>query len=289
MKHTFLTVCSLLIMTAPITAQNMRRYGNTSESQHELSIYGLGGYSPMVYTLDKDGSASGNMGGGAGLGYTYNISSSFGIVTGVEMTTYGAETSFDYIADEYTEEMVKQPYRFLYSLKNYEEKQRVTVFSIPIMARYSFPLGSGSTDFYAAGGFKLGFPVSAKADITPGTATTSIHGILEDVPYTNLPNHGLVTDALLPNTEKDLELGFSATFTLEAGARFSLTDRIDLYTGLYFDYGLNSIQKTNDRHLLEYNQSNETVFIHNSVLNTGLTDKTNLLSVGLKLRVGFKL
>jgi opacity protein-like surface antigen len=288
MKHTFLTVCCLLIMTATITAQNVRKYGNTSESKHELSIYGFGGYSPISYTLDKNGYVSESIGGGAGLGYTFNISSSFGIVTGVEMTMYGAEASFDNITDKYKEETIERPYEFSYSLKNYKEKQSITVFSIPVTAQYGLPLG-GSSKFYAAGGFKFGFPTSVKADITPGTATTSMHGIPEDVIYEDMPHHGLVTDKVLPSTQKEPELGFSAALALEAGVGFALTDRINLYTGAYFNYGLNNILKTDDRHLLEYNSADETTFIHNSVLDTGLTNKATLLSIGLKLRIGFKL
>jgi hypothetical protein len=57
---------------------------------------------------------------------------------------------------------------------------------------------------------------------------------------------------------------------------------------VYFDYGLNSIRKTKGRHLLEYDQFNETL-IHNSILDTGLLSRANLLSVGLKLRIGFRL
>jgi opacity protein-like surface antigen len=280
-------------MTAA-TAQNVQN-NRQRESKHELSIYGLGGYSPIVYTLDKNGSVSGGAGGGggAGLGYTFNLNSSFGIVAGVEMTMYGAEASFEEIPDKYTEETVDRPYEFSYTLKNYKEKQSVTMFSIPVMAKYGVPIGGGSTQFYAAGGFKLGFPVSAKADIASGTTTTSVYGIIEQVLYENIdmPHNGLVVDALLPNTKKDLELGFSATLALEAGLSFTLTDKINLYTGAYLDYGLNSIQKTDNRHLLEledhYDQPSK--FIYNSVLDTGLTEKINLMSVGLKLRIGFRL
>jgi hypothetical protein len=284
MRNIFLTVCCLLVVMAA-TAQDVQK----NESKHELSIYGLGGYSPVNLALDRGGSKSGSMGGGAGLGYTFNINSSLGIVTGVEMTVYGTETTFDNISGEYTEGRDEQQLKFSYSLNNYKEKQSVTMFSIPIMAQYSLPLGGGSTKFYASGGFKLGFPMSAKADITPGTAITSGYYAHENIIYKDLPQHGFVTNAALPNVKQDLETGFSAALAIEAGARFTLTDKIDLYTGAYLDYGLNSIQKTSDRHVLEYDSSNETRFKHNSVLDTNLVSKANLLSVGLKLRIGFKL
>jgi hypothetical protein len=284
MRNIFLTVCCLIVFTAA-TAQDAQR----NEQKHELSIYGLGGYSPVNLALDSRGSKSGSMGGGAGLGYTFNINQSLGIVTGLEMTVHGAEITFDNIPGEYVEGTGEGELHFMYSLRNYKEKQSITVFSIPVMAQYSLPLGSGSAKFYASGGFKLGFPLSAKADIEPGTAKTSGYYPHENITYENLPQHGFVTDAALRNVKQDLKPGFSAALALEAGARFSLNDRIDLYTGVYFDYGLNSIHKTGDRHILEYDSFNETTFKHNSVLDTGLVSKANLLSAGLKLRIGFRL
>jgi hypothetical protein len=211
------------------------------------------------------------------------------MVTGIEMTVYGAEISFDNVSGEYVEGTGEQQLQFSYSLNNYREKHSVTTFSIPIMAQYGLPLGRGATKFYASGGFKLGFPIVAKTEITPGTATTSGHYTHENIVYRNLPQHGFVTNTALPNVKQDLKPGFSAALAIEAGARFSLTGKIDLYAGTYLDYGLNSIQKTNKRHLLEYDSFNETTFKHNSVLDTGLISKANLLSAGLKLRIGFKL
>jgi hypothetical protein len=291
MRNIFLTVCCLTVFTAA-TAQYNRRYGQ--ESKHELSIYGLGGYSPVSLALDSRGSKSGSMGGGAGLGYTFNINSSIGIVTGIEMAMHGAEISFGNIPDEYVEGTGEGELHFMYSLSGYKEKQSITVFSIPVMAQYSLPLGGGSTKFYASGGFKIGFPLSGKAEITPGTATASGHYSYEDETYEDLPQHGMVTDLVLRNVKQDLKPGFSASLALEAGARFSLTDRISLYTGVYFDYGLNSIQKTDSRHLLEYDSnpeltSYESILKRNSVLETGLVSRANLLSAGLKVRIGFKL
>jgi hypothetical protein len=290
MKHIFLTVLAISGLLIATTAKAQEKEKEKQDvPKHELSVYGVGGYSSIVYTLEANGDRSGGMGAGAGLGYTFNISSSFGIVTGVEMSTYSSEASFDNVQGTYSEGTGSSPFDFSYSLKNYKEKQSVTLFSIPVMAQYGLPLGGGSTKFYVSGGLKLGFPISAKADLTSGVATTSIYGKYEDIEYVNIKQHGLVTNEPLPSVNKDIDLGFSIALALEAGARFSLSDRIGLYTGVYFDYGLNSIQKVNDKHLLEYDKSNETTFKRHSVLNTGFTDKVNLMSVGLKIRVGFGL
>jgi hypothetical protein len=289
MKHIFLTVLAIsgILITTTANAQEKR--------QHELSIYGIGGYSPIVYTLDANGGRSGGMGAGAGLGYTFNISSSFGIVTGVEMSTYSSEASFSSVSDNYPreeKELDLDEYRVSYSQNDYNETQNVTMFSVPVMAQYSLPLGSGLTEFFVSGGFKLGFPMNAKADIQPvGTATTKVYFAYEKVEYggPEVEQHGFVTNKQIPGDNRKIDLGFSASLALETGLRFSLTDNIGLYTGVYFDYGLNNIQKVNDKHLLEYYFADKSTFKHYSVLNTSFTDKVNLMSIGLKIRIGFGL
>jgi hypothetical protein len=292
----FLTVCSLMMMmiTTAAKAQEAQR---TDLLKHELSVYGTGGYSPLSLALTVDGTTSSGIGGGAGASYTYNFNPSLGIVVGVEMSTYNSEVSVGRISGEYEEGTGNEMFRFSYTLNSYRETQNITVFSIPVMAQYSLPLGGGSTRFYASGGLKLGFPVSAEAEISPGTATTSGYLSHEMVRYENLREHGFGTDIKLPDSKKDIDVNFSASLALETGIRFTLTDKIGLYTGVYFDYGLNSIQKVNDKHpleydakhLSEYDAKNESPFIYHSLLNTSLTDKVKLMSVGLKLRIGFKL
>jgi hypothetical protein len=289
MKHIFLTVLTVFCLSTVTATAQTQGEEKRDVQKHELSIYGTGGYSSLSCTLPGSDSKSGSTGGGAGLGYTFNISPSLGINTGIEMTAYGSEVSFGSISGEYDEKMGEYLLKFSYSLKNYKEVQSLTLFSVPVMAQYSLPLGSGgSMKFYASGGFKFGFPVSSTADITPGTATASGYYSYENVNYENLPKHGFVNNVALPAVEKTFDAGFSTALALETGLRFTLTDKIGLYTGLYFDYGLNSIQKTNDKHLLEYDITNEST-LNNSVLNTGLTDKVNLFSIGLKVRVSLNL
>jgi hypothetical protein len=277
-----------MIFTAA-TSQSYRRYGQRHSTKHELSISCFGGYSPIKFALDNSGKKSGVMGGGAGIGYTFNINPSLGILTGVEMSVYGAEASFDNISGDYSSGTGEQEMRFFYSLSGYSEKISLTMLSIPVMAQYSLSIGGGSTKFYAAAGLKLGFPSSATADVKPGTAITYGHYAHEDVEYRDLPQHGFVTDLLLPDVKQKLKPGFSTALALETGLRFTLTDKIDLYTGCYLDCGLNSIQKTRDRHPLEYDPFNETTFKHSSVFDASQVSKATLLSAGLKLKIGFKL
>jgi hypothetical protein len=290
-SSTVLQISYIGVRTAEVEAvDNMTvRLYTSSFAAGQFSVYTFIGLPGLKYRLEG-GTQSAEIGVGNGIGYSVQIGKSWRIETAVEYAIYGNKVSYDAFSEEYEEKMDDYLMKFSYSLKNYKETQSLILFSVPVMLQYGLPLGrGGSMKFFVSGGFKFGFPVSATADITPGTVTTSGYYSYEGVNYGNLPQHGFVNDLVLPNTKKDIEVRFSTALALETGLYFTLTDKIGLYTGLYLDYGLNSIQKVNDRRLLEYDAANESTFKYNSVLNTGLTDKVNLFATGLKVRISFNL
>jgi hypothetical protein len=207
------------------------------------------------------------------------------MVTGVEAAMYGSKISFDYLSGEYVEGRSLNLFRFSYSLSGYEETQEVLALSVPVMMQ--FTLGRGSTKWYFACGAKLGLPISARAGIKPGTATTTGYYAHEDITYSDNPLLGFVTNAALPDTDSDIELGYSASATVEFGRRFNIGSSTGLCISLFADYGLSDIRKTKNKSLLEYDSSNPSQFIHNSVMNTDLVDNVNRISAGVKIKISF--
>jgi hypothetical protein len=271
MKNIFLLICLLLTVNIA-TAQS-----------HEFSIYASGGMSSLSYKFDA-GTVSGGFGGGGGVGYTYNISPKFGITTGVGFAMYGSKATSDGFSGQYSTFDDGDELQFSYTVATgYEETQSATLLTIPVMAQYRAPFGSGSMSFYAAGGLKLGLPISAKTLIT-SVSTSSGHYLYENQTYENLPQHGFIRAVGGSKMKSDVDLGFATILALEAGLRFSLSEKTGLYTGLFLDYGLNSIQKSNDKHAIEYQSPNSSQV--NSILNTGMVDKINLMSVGIKVKLG---
>jgi hypothetical protein len=130
---------------------------------------------------------------------------------------------------------------------------------------------------------KFGLPVSAHANINPGAVNALGEYEHEGQTYTNLQQHGYPEGTQLPAVKSDIDLGFSVAATLEAGALIR-----KFYVGAYLDYGLNSMQKTKNKHPLEYQESGSSMLACNSILNTGLVDKINLFSVGLKMKILFQ-
>jgi hypothetical protein len=254
---------------------------------HEFSIHAGGGLSSLSYKFAA-GKTEGGIGGGGGVGYTYYINDNFGIATGLGVALYGAKTTSDAFSDQYDIQDNNDNLRFTYSIAGgYEENQRATLLTIPVMLQYRAPFGYySSMSFYAAGGVKLGLPMSAKATIMSNNTTSGYYSY-ENLTYENLPQHGFVNEMEGDMIKSDIDLGLATILALEAGLHFSLGETTGLYTGLFLDYGVNNIQKSKDKHVIEYQPANSSQFKYNSILNSGMVDKINLMSVGIKVKIAF--
>jgi hypothetical protein len=226
----------------------------------------------------EGGSVSTGFGFGGRLGYSFAVNPSWKAGTALELSMYNNKVSFGTLSDKYEHGTGEDKSLFSYSLNSYEEKQSVAMVSIPVTLQYQT---GDNIRFCVSGGVKFGLPVSAQASITPGTVN-DVSGKYdhEGQTYTNLPQHGYPEGTKLPAVKSDIDLGFSVAATLEAGVLIR-----KFYAGAYLDYGLNNMQKTKDKHPIEY--QNSSMLVHNSILNTGLVDKINLFSVGLKVKMTF--
>ncbi|MDR1595099.1 MAG: hypothetical protein LBS43_11555 [Prevotellaceae bacterium] len=286
MKQILIIIACLMIVNMS-EGQERNKYFSLRESAiHEFSVYGMGGLSSLNYTLSSGGSQSNGFGGSGGIGYTFNISDSWGVTTGAEIGIFGSKIAYGSLNDSY-EGYADDYFSLTYSMNNYEEQHKVTLFSVPLMAQFKRPLGGGFTHFYFAGGFKIGLPVTAKATIAPRTISASGYFHYEEVEYVDLDEYGLANNLQLPKTTADVDLSFSAAAIVETGVRFSLRDNIALYAGAFLDYGLNSISSINDQPLVSYYQTyTSSTFGHNSILSTHHAD-ASIFSAGLKIRLSF--
>ena len=254
-----------------------------SENNHEFAFYGAGGMTNLMYKLSEDGSKAGGFGGGAGVSYTYNFSYELGLSVGGEITSYGGnKADYKTITETYNGtddngDDVKYEFKF----NNYMEDQKVALLSVPVKLIYRLQL-SNTTDLYAAGGVKVGLPVSAKSDVS-GKVSSAGYYSYEDLTYHDLQEHGFFTDRDVNVKGKKIDLGIAAMLSFEAGFHFCFGENAGLYAGLFIDYGMNDMRKTKNKHLVNYNEA----VTYESVLNTGLSDKLNLMSVGLKLQFAF--
>jgi hypothetical protein len=260
------------------------------ELRYEIALYGGGGMSALNYSLDNSGSKTDGTGGISGLigiAYTWNISNYFGIVTGMELSSYGAKTTYDAISGEkrYSDGFVHHS-TFNYLMNNYIEEQSVTILSIPLMLQYSVPL-EDDKKFYMLGGFRLGLPINSEAAIFPGTVSTWGYFSYENRTYTDLPKLGYVSSNKPGSITNDIDMDISLIASFETGVRFVLTPNILLYIGAYIDYGLNNIRSTSAKDLLNYQETEPSVFKYVSALNTSHVNQVKIFGAGLKVKIAF--
>ena len=270
--YTALAVCLLLANT--VEAQVPKR-----ASHEEYLLYVSAGASNLKYSLANGGEAKGGTGFGAGMEYVCNVSYGFGFSMCAELSSFHGKAMFKSLTETYDaiDDMGKAM-EYSYSIDNYTEKQNMMLLSIPILVRFKVPAGRRSS-FYFAGGMKFGFPVLSESKASGENLRSTGYYRHENITYSDLPEHGFFSGVNISG-EKSVIKGFSTmtTATVEAGMRFSWEKHV-LYAGAYCDYLFNyAIPKS--RHPLNYSQA----ITYESVLNSPLSSKLNMMSIGLKVR-----
>jgi hypothetical protein len=280
----------------------------TLYAQYEFSIYGTTGSSYINYSLNHAAIPSGNgtayteggkLQSGIGLGYTYSLTPQWGLVSGLEIKSFTANvdvTSLDdrsrelYSYDGRTEDMY-----FNSRLFGFNERQRITRLQIPLLAEFRFPYYGDGFVWFVAAGAKLGFNMSGKYEAKANRLVTTGYFPEWEQTLHNVPEHGFADRNNLSWSDKLNDFGFNLSFTAETGARWSVTRHLGIYAGIYFDYGYASVTTKPETGIVNYQPDNRNTFAYGSILtsaqqNSGerFIDKINLLSIGVKLKIGWK-
>jgi hypothetical protein len=243
----------------------------------ELSIYGGSGLSTFIKNA-KEGNESFWFGGILGFGYTYFSTPSLGFGSGLEMTFYNAEYNLKkYNQPSYTFiDPSAGEMKFHSTIYGYKDEQSVMLLQIPFMLQYLHNYGGKL--FYATAGTKIGIPLTGKSKVFADSIINSGHGEYTDAEYSsNIYKHRGFGTFPEQKSEKKLPLQTIVLLSAETGIKWKLNEELRLYTGIYFDYGLNSVTKRNFDRVVEYKNPD---FVFNN-----LTDEIKPLAIGLKVKI----
>jgi len=268
------------------------------DNKHEVSVHVAGGLSTLDYE-PAFGDHKNGVGGNFGIGYTYYFVKNLGINTGVEFSLYNSKMkkeSFNNVLKPLIDPSDGELYDFYSSIKNYEEKQKAMYIQVPIMLQYE---NGDKNKWFVSAGIKLGIPVKGKYKSSASEITNK--GFFHDTSNWGETQEfmGFGTYSNYKNDE-DIDFRVACLFSMELGMKWGLTDKMSLYTGAYFDYGLNDIVKGgHGKNFIKIEETNEGLnAINNSILNSSigyssntflqeLTDRVVPMGVGLKLRLSF--
>ena len=252
MKRTIIIIATLLTCLGA-AAQNF--YSS------EYSFY-IGGGVSGFRTNPTEGKAFQGGTVTAGIGYHYFFNPQWGIGTGANFAFYNDGISInDYHKQQAAiNKETGSPFDFHVSMFGYKEKHRAVMVAIPLMLQYQ---SEGETAFYAAMGGKVGIPLSAK-NSPEGVFTTSGYFPNVNVTYENLPEYGFVHNQPFPGDKTNLKLKTAFLATAEFGVKWLTAEKINVYTGVYADYGLNSTLKSDGVNLVTYQTDAPAIFAYNS-------------------------
>ncbi len=297
-------IIALGLFAVSTIAQETQTTAVYQQARHEISIWGAGGISSLQYSLDNGGEHQIGFGGFAGIGYNYFFNYNWSIGTGAEFSYLTAKGKIPMVSDYYQtiDNTSTTPFILNIEGKDYEESQMAMYINIPLMVKYQVDVWK-QHKFYAAIGPKIGIPFRAEYKAEGNITTSATLPVNGTNPGTrdrieNIPSKGFSTYQV--SSDGDLELDLNYMAAAEAGMKWHLGKYLSLYTGLYFDYGLNNILKGDDsdfsKNFYEYNRETPTSYTVNSLLvskyndNAGeYVERMNTLSAGVKVQLAFGL
>lgn len=265
--------------------------GITSVQAQELSVKINGGLSGIQYDSPM-GDSTLKFGGGLGLGYTYFLNTHWGVLAGVE-AQYNSNEFVLYDNQKFSSYEIDglgSAFEYRVTPKEYKETQHFLSFAIPIMLQYRTPLSNKAAVYLAIGGK---FLIPSKLKTTASAEELALSGYYPDfnLELDNLPSHGYGT---LTNWKEDTNVTLKASvlLSMEGGLTFKLKEGMQLYTGIYADYGLSDLQNKDkaNKNLVTYSPEGIAMVRANGVLMTeSVVDRSNYLSAGIQVKLGFTL
>jgi len=259
-----------------------------------------GGISTLAFQPSVSGKSSIGFSSDIGGGFTGFFSQQVGIYVGAGFGLYNVKTKVSEIVAP-TPGMIDQQNNYLYDLTttlfDYTEMKKSMFVNIPLMFQFQSKIKqywnwrqTKKAGFYAKGGMKLYLLFNSKYE-------TMVSALKNVALYTELGGvAGTQTFARLGrfdnnkegwSSEGDLGFGVMAALALETGVKWRIDKTTFLYTGIYFDCGLNDpnkdarVQYKNETKLPKTDLSDLTL------LKTENQQRTTLMVVGIKLQFAF--
>ena len=183
-------------------------------------------------------------------------------------------------------------YTSVTAFNDWNERQSVTLLSIPVQFYWRNAMGGGR-ELKVGVGFQLDMPVNASYKAVDGTYEVQGYFPSTNVTYSNLPFDGF--DTYEANSEGDIDnlhtLGVSLIADL--GLDAPLNDNWSLYFGIYGGYGLNNMISEDKQDPIVNAPNDATVNPaanlanrYNGVLASNQVDAAHLFNVGVKVGIG---
>ena len=280
MKKIEISIATTIIFLFSLTGLNLFAQKNPVE----FSVFGGGGLSFFGYQKPINKVSSIGYNCDIGVGFTGFVSPMCGFHVGAGFGLLQAKAKVGNLSN-FTPNLTDSngyPFDLTTTLMRYNETHKTMFLNFPLMFQFQTQqkyARRATQSFYAMTGVKLFmlFNRSYNAQV-PAILNVAYYPEFENWAATQL-FAGLGEFDGNKDSEK-LGIAFFAMFTLETGVKWNIREGLALYTGVYFDCGLNDPTKNIRMPVSEYSTSKPL-----SLLT--FYKKSALMDVGIKLRVAF--
>jgi len=323
----FYVLSSLTLLPSIAWGQNEKQENRLQQEEGKGSFLTFSGHlggSSIKYTprsLGEKGNHSPRVGFGLDAKYSYFFDAHWGATTGLGFQHFGStgklkgnldEDKFYDLGTLTDNDFEGRPRDFDLRARvtNLEERQTFWLFEVPFLVNYQFRFKDTEEcwGMYTSLGVKLQLPLKTKFRIQRGSRSEfNVSGQYDGIPTDMgsplnppVPQHGFGT-ITNPNGKHNwddkIKLKMGVTLAAEVGAIYRLNEERELLFGLCMDYGLTDIQKNGDQGLFSapatyHPHADNNIgngITYNGMLNSNITNKVRLFSLGAKIAVRFKL
>lgn len=252
----------------------------------ELSIKTNTSISGLQYTPAKGTSEKG-IGSALGINYAYFFNKNWGIVSGLELSSYQNDyTTANDTFNSYEVDESSSAFEYKVRTEKYKEKQKLRTLNIPLLLQYK--KGSMAI-FYINGGLKFFFPISQSVESSSNNLTLLGYYPHKNLLIDDLKNRGFGQLSQWSNKDETSTLKMGMGFSLETGMSTKL-GKGTVSVGLCLDYGISNINKnTEHKNIVSYGSKGVHTIKSNSILQTKNIESIKLFSFGLQVKYAFLL
>ena len=264
---------------------------SAQKTPHEFSISGGGGVSIYCFKPEVKKAASMGYNVDVALGFTGFMSPQWGIHLGLGWGLFNMKTKIDKL-NTITEGLIdRNDYLFdLHTtLNKYEESNKTMFLYIPVMLQFQTKPKAAinwkkgqKASFYAMAGLKTALLFNNKYDVSVETLYNAAYYPEFDNWAATQIFAGLSTfDGNKVNGT--FKLKALAMFAFETGIKWRIGNTLYLYTGIYYDCGLNDPSKDLRNPFEHYIYAEHL----NDLTLLKFSDKITMMNIGIKLRLAF--
>lgn len=255
--------------------------GGVMQSQEKGSYLHFnvgGGLNNLSYKL-LDGTQKGQAGYTLNAAYSYFFTPEWGVQAGIGLQSFSSLSTQNYLSKTPDVDTDGQTYEFRSNYQNWQEKQQALFIDIPLELQYKRAI-SKKVGIIASAGANISFPISAGYKTAGGTLTTTGFYSQYNVELSNMPQHGFST---FTDFKGNLSLKPAYMGIVDLGGLYKLSEKVDLYLGAYFNYGLNNVLTPDTKLMFQPNGT------YNGVFASTQTSEVKPFSVGIKVGVYLKM